>query len=128
SAGRDRAAKAPRPLHRRSGLTLRRRALPGPKRSRRGSRTTHLAECRKESARLGATLLELALRIGVGHDPGAGAEFERAASERHRADEDVEIHAAVAPQEHEGAGVGAAPLALELRDDLHAAMLRAAGD
>ena len=51
-----------------------------------------------------------------------------AALQRHGADQDVQIQRAVAAEIAERAGVGAAPLAFELGDDLHAAELRAPGD
>src|SRR5690606_8998858 len=71
---------------------------------------------------------ELARRVGVGHDPGAGAEARTRAFDLRAADQDVEVEVAVPVQPAHRAGVGAAPGALEFGDDLHAADLRAPGD
>src|SRR5690606_13597010 len=67
-------------------------------------------------------------RLRIGHDAGARAETHARAFDLGAADEDVEVEVAVAVEPAHRAGVGAAPLALEFGDDLHAAHLGAAGD
>src|SRR5690606_7823585 len=71
---------------------------------------------------------ELVRRIRVGDDAGAGAEAQRIAGNLGAADQDVEVEVAAAVQPAHGAGIGAAPDAFELGDDLHAAHLGRAGD
>ncbi len=67
-------------------------------------------------------------RIGIGDDARAGTEAHFAALDFGAADQDVEIQIAVEVQPAECAGVGAARLAFQLSDDLHAAHLGATGD
>ena len=85
-------------------------------------------ECAQQAARLGAGLLELGLRRGIGHDAGAGAELDVAIVDGDRPDQDVEIERAIEAQVAHRTRVRVARLALEFRQQLHAAHLRAAGD
>src|SRR5262249_9538975 len=112
SAGPARAPRPPRPDGRRSG--------PPPAVRPRDAGSCARPERGDQAARLGARLLELTLRIGVGDDAGAGIEGRLRTVHGHGADEDVEVEPAVTAQVAERARVGAAARALELGDDLHA--------
>src|SRR5690606_33417035 len=81
-----------------------------------------------QAASLGPGLVELAFGHRVDHDAGTGAEHRRIATHLGAADQDVEVHVAVAAQPADRAGVGATRHLFQLGDDLHAAHLGAAGD
>src|SRR6266545_7393133 len=66
--------------------------------------------------------------IRVGNDPPAGLQPREPVDEHDRADRDARVERAVRQCVSDGAAVDAAPVALELRDDLHRANLRRAGD
>src|ERR1700761_1268055 len=86
------------------------------------------AESCQHASRLGAGLLELALRIGVGNDSAAGTQFDAPPCQAERADQDVHVHGAVTVEKAERAGVGATAGLFQLRDDLHATEFRDASD
>src|SRR6478672_1914740 len=85
-------------------------------------------ECTEHAPGLRARLVEFALRVGVDHDAGAGAEPQLVAFHFTAADQDVQVHVAVAIEPAHRAGVGATAHAFQFGDDLHAAHLRATGD
>src|SRR5579872_306453 len=107
------------------------RALRSPARARRSSRKRsglHPVEGSEHAPRLRTCFLQLALRIRVGDDAPTGANFNTAPYDRQSADENVHVHASVTAQEAQRPGIGTPALALELRNDLHTAELRAPGD
>src|SRR5688572_1054018 len=78
--------------------------------------------------RLVESLLVLVLEARVGDDAAAGPEPDHAAGMHQRADRDVDVHAAVEAEVADGPAIDAAPLRLELLDDLHRAQLGRARD
>ena len=73
-------------------------------------------------------LLELALRDTPGDDPGAGVEMGDAVAQDGAPDGDRGVQVAIVAEVADGAAVEAAPLALQLPDQLHGAHLGGAGE
>src|SRR4051794_9953715 len=82
----------------------------------------------QERAGLRAGLSFLRRRVRVGDDPRAGLNTAHPALDARCPDRDTGIERAVEAQVSHGAGVRPALIALELRDALHRADLRCAGD
>src|SRR5687767_4590646 len=87
----------------------------------------------QQAARLGPGFIKFALGNGIGHDARPCAEYDVGAALNgggylRATDQDIQIQVAVAVEPAEGAGIGAARLAFQLGDDLHAAHLGASGD
>src|SRR5689334_8989616 len=80
----------------------------------------------KEGARLVEDLLVLGGRIAVGNDAAAGLDHHLAVLDDGGAQHDAGVHAAIAREIADGAGIEVAALGLELVDDLHGAHLRRA--
>ena len=70
----------------------------------------------------------LGARVAVGDDPGAGLQQRDAVVQDDRPDRDARVERAAGQRVEDRAGVGAAAVLLELRDDLHRAHLRRARD
>src|SRR6185295_20328053 len=58
----------------------------------------------QHAARLGARLLELTLRDGIGHDAAAGTQRDVGSDHGQRADQDIEVRIAVEAEPAERAG------------------------
>ena len=72
---------------------------------------------------------EFARRLRVGDDAGARLDHDLVVQHQRRPNRDTRIHARCAPTDvADGAGVRAAPLRLQLVDDLHRAHFRGAAD
>src|ERR1700693_2024931 len=89
-----------------------------------GSGITPDLERREQPRCLGQRFTELASRLRVSNDARARAELNLPAHQGHRADEDVEIHRAIAVEVAKRAGVGATPYSFQLCNDLHTTKLR----
>src|SRR3569833_3637068 len=108
------------------GISLGRAGIPGSSVIKLGF--TRNLERRQQSAGFGAGLSDLPSRVGVSDDTPARAKPDLPSHHRHRTDQKVEVHRAVAVEIAEGAGLRAAPHALEVGNDLHAAEFRDASD
>jgi len=97
------------------------------KRTGRG-RTFGLLETPDVGAELVDRLDVLVLLDAVEHDAAAGLEVRDAVAEDHGADRDARVHALAEVDVADGAGVHAAALALERRDELDGADLGRARD
>src|ERR1700722_7743061 len=93
-----------------------------------GSGITRDLERREQPTRLGPCFSKFTSRLGVSNDSRARAELNLPAHQGHGADEDVEIHRAIAVEVAKRAGVGATPYSFELCNDLHTTKLRHPGD
>src|SRR5262249_22635931 len=85
-------------------------------------------ECREHASCLGTGFLQLALGIRVSHDSAAGPQLDPASHDTQGTDQNIHVHAAVAPQEPERTRIRPPADTLQLRNDLHASELGHAGD
>src|SRR5256714_6309318 len=101
------------------------RLLPASCRARESAR---FLRCAEERLGLVDTFLLLGLRIGIGHDAGAGLHVHHAVLHQRGAQHDGGVHLAGGGEIADRAGVESALVLLQFVDDLHRPYLRCARD